>query len=54
MTERVITDTGTGRIVSYEETAEERTRRIRREGAAAALRLRLTSGQRRTLARARA
>jgi len=53
MTETIITETATGRVVAYAETAEERAARVSRAGAAAARALQLTKGQRRTLAKAR-
>ena len=50
MTERVIHESHTGRMVAYRETDAERVERITREARRAAEALRLTKGQRRTLA----
>jgi hypothetical protein len=53
MTERVLRDTPTGRVVEYDESPEERGQRIMREATQAGRVLRTTRGQRRTLARRR-
>lgn len=51
MTRNEITNTGTGRVVSYEETVDERSERLRIAGEDAAKRFHMTPGQRRVLAR---
>lgn len=51
MTKRVIVKTPTGTMVGYRETSQQRAARLDREAARAASALRMTKGQRRTLAR---
>jgi hypothetical protein len=51
MTRNEIAKTATGSVISFEETPEERARRIERTGREAEGRIRLTPGQRQTLRR---
>lgn len=52
MAERVIFESKTGRMVGYKETPQQRAERIRKAARRAEEELRLTRGQRRTLAAA--
>jgi len=51
MTKNEITNTGSGSVVSFEESPAERSERLQTASAEAAKKVSLTSGQRRVLAR---
>lgn len=51
MTKNEITRSDTGSVVSFEETAEERSERLRKAADEAAAKVHMTVGQRRVLAR---